>query len=442
MTDAQYPEVVQIAQRLIRFNTSNNGQVEPGTPIETEAARYVQGLLEEVGYQPEWIEVTPGRPNLVLRVPGQDRERPGLVLHGHLDVVPAVASDWERDPFGGEIMAGADGESVLWGRGAVDMKDMVAMIIALLRDMARSGYKPARDLVVCFFADEEAGGYHGAQAVIRERPELFEGCTQAVSEVGGYPAYVNGKRVYLIQTGEKGQIWYKLHARGKAGHGSQVNRDNAVTAMARALAAIGSEPWPVTLTPTVRALLEGVAEVTGLPFDVEDPETLEALVEQLGSAKAFVGATLAVTSNPTQMEGGYMVNVIPESASGGVDVRFLPGTGEDVRLRLKELADGVELEPLLDIEAIEADAQAPIMAAMEQALKEADPDCIVLPYLLSAGTDNKHLAKLGIEGYGFVPVSLPPNFDFPAMFHAANERIPVQSLIDGLSVLKRFIELC
>ncbi|MCI5826057.1 MAG: M20/M25/M40 family metallo-hydrolase [Arcanobacterium sp.] len=446
----EYPEVVRIAQELIRIDTSNYGQSHKshkndaersgGVPeireIEAPAARYVMRLLEEVGYHPQWIEPVPGRPNIVVRVPGADRSRPGLIVHGHLDVVPADPSEWERDPFGGEIVDG-----VLWGRGAVDMKDMVAMMVVLLRDMATNSWVPPRDLVVCFFADEEGGGWEGAQLIVRDYPEVFADCTEAISEVGGYATYVNGKRVYLIQTAEKGQIWYRLLARGRAGHGSLENDDNAVTKIATALAALGAEQWPYELTPTVRELLIGLADITGIPFEEDSPESVEQLIAALGPARAFVGATTHATANPTQMNGGYAVNVVPGSAEGGVDIRFLPGEEERVKLRVKELVGDVSTEPILNVPAIEAPVQAPLVEAMAQAIREADPEAVVLPYMLSAGTDNKHLSQLGIAGYGFVPVNLPEGFDFPSMFHAANERIPVQSLIDGAAVLRRFVQL-
>ncbi|WP_124054785.1 M20/M25/M40 family metallo-hydrolase [Arcanobacterium ihumii] len=430
---ADFSEVVGIAQQLIRFDSTNNGIIE--ADVEAQAASYVMDLLREVGYQPEWIEPVKGRPSLVLRIPGRNRERGGLVVHGHLDVVPAIREDWSVDPFGGEIIDG-----VLWGRGAVDMKNMDAMIIAVLRHMARINYVPERDLTVAMFADEEAGGKVGAHWLVDHRPELFEGATHAISEVGGYNTYVNGKRVYLLQTAEKGLTWYRLLARGKAGHGSQVNEDNAVTKLAQALAAIGAEKWPLQLTDTVRQLLIGVSDLTGLPFDPEDPQTIDKLIDSLGAAKTFVGATLRTGSNPTQINGGYKVNVIPQCAEGGVDVRPIPGTEEAVAKRIIELVGDVELERLHDDDGIEFPFEGSTVEAMVNALEAEDPDAMVLPYMLSAGTDNKALARLGIKGYGFAPVQLPPGFDFPAMFHAANERIPVDSLYFGSRVLWNFLQ--
>lgn len=438
---SDYAESVDIAQQLIRFDTTNNDR----DVIERPAAEYVMDLLGEVGLEPTMVGPTPGRPSVVVRISGQNRaidvdaatgERRGaVVIHGHLDVVPAVAEDWSVDPFGGVIKDG-----MLWGRGAVDMKNMDAMILACVREIARTGYVPPRDLIIAFFADEEAGGKHGCQFLVENYPELFEGATHAISEVGGYNTYVNGKRVYLVQTGEKALTWYRFTAEGTAGHGSQVNHNNAVTKLARAMAAIGSEPWPLALTDTVRALLEGTAKLAGLPFDPHDEETINALIDALGPAKAYVGATVRTGSNLTSMNGGYMANVIPQTASGTLDVRAIPGTEAEVAARIEELAAGLTIEKLHDSPGYESPTTGSFVEAMTDSLAANDPDATVLPYLLSAGTDNKTLGKLGIKGYGFSPVKLPEGFDFPAMFHGIDERVPVASLPFGSAVLRDFVE--
>ncbi|MDY5584810.1 MAG: M20/M25/M40 family metallo-hydrolase [Arcanobacterium sp.] len=426
-------EVVEIAQRLIQFDTSNYGVLE--ADVETEAAKYVLALLEEVGYEPEWIEPLPGRPSIVLRIPGSDPNLGGLLIHGHLDVVPAIAEDWDVDPFSGEIIDG-----VLWGRGAVDMKNMDAMILTLVREIARNNWQPKRDIVIAMLADEEAGGKIGAQWLVENRPELFKGITHAISEVGGYNTYVDGKRVYLLQTAEKGLTWYRLRAEGRAGHGSQVNPDNAITKLATAISEIGQHEWPLQLSETVTELLTGVAELTGLPFDPDDLESINALVEKLGSAKTFVGATLRTGSNPTQLDGGYKVNVIPQSATAGLDVRQIPGTEAEVHQCLQDLAPEVTFEKLHHDDGIEYPFAGECVEAMIAALQDNDPEAKVLPYMLSAGTDNKAFGKLGIQGYGFAPVQLPEEFDFPAMFHAKNERIPLSSLHFGTKVLWDFVK--
>ncbi|WP_448060498.1 M20/M25/M40 family metallo-hydrolase [Cellulomonas hominis] len=426
-------EVVRICQELIRFDTSNYG--DGSGPGERAAAEYVMGLLTEVGLDPELFESEPGRANVVVRLPGTDPTRPALVLHGHLDVVPAQGSDWKIDPFAGEEFDG-----LVWGRGAVDMKDMDAMILAVVRQMAREGRRPARDVVVAFFADEEAGGSKGATWAVEHRPELFEGATEAISEVGGFSVDVAGTRAYLLQTAEKGIMWLRLVADGRAGHGSAVNPDNAVTALAAAVARIGSHAWEPRLTPTVLRLLQGLSDLTGLPLDVDDPATVDRLLDALGPAKRFAGSSIRTLANPTQLHSGYKTNVIPGRAEASIDVRPLPGDEEAVLADLRALAGSdvrVEFEHR-DI-GLEAPAGGVLVDVMTAALQAEDPDAVVLPYMLSAGTDNKSLARLGITGYGFAPLRLPAELDFTAMFHGVDERVPVESLRFGVRVLDRLL---
>lgn len=429
-------EVVGICRDLLRIDTSNFG--DNAGPGERVAAEYVTASLSEVGLEPELFESAPRRANVVARWPGADPTRPPLVLHGHTDVVPAEASDWTVDPFAGEEIDG-----LLWGRGAVDMKNMDAMILAVVRQMVREGRAPARDVVLAFFADEEAGGVYGARYAVDNRPDLFEGATEAISEVGGFSVDVDGRRTYLVQTAEKGIAWLRLVAEGRAGHGSQVNTDNAVTRLAAAVARIGAHPWPLHLTPTVRALLEGVADLTGLPFDPEDPEGLDRLVEALGPGARFVGATLRNTANPTQLSAGYKSNVIPGRAEAVLDARFLPGQDDAMRAVLAELAGpGVRVEQIHTDVALEVPFDGDLVDAMVAALNAEDPEAAVLPYALSAGTDNKSLSRLGIVGYGFAPLRLPSTLDFPAMFHGVDERVPVDALRFGVRVLDRLLGTC
>ena len=432
-TPAATDEVVEICRRLIRIDTSNYG--DGSGPGERAAAEYVCELLTEVGWEPELIESEPGRASVVLRIEGTDPSRPALVVHGHTDVVPAQAEDWQVDPFSAEIRDG-----MIWGRGAVDMKDMDAMILTVVRDMARRGWRPARDLVVAFFADEEAGGAKGARWLVDNRPELFEGATEAISEVGGYSVDVDGRRVYLLQTAEKGLAWLRLLADGRAGHGSQVNTDNAVTHLAGAIARIGAHSWPLHLTGTVRQLLTGVAELTGTTFDPEDPEGIDELVRALGPAAKFVGATLRTGTNPTQLSAGYKANVIPGRAEGAIDLRYLPGEEEAVHAKLRELAGPhVRIEPIHADVALEVPFEGELVDHMVAAIDAEDPGAVVLPYMLSGGTDNKSLSRLGITGYGFAPLQLPPELDFAGMFHGVDERVPVDALRFGVRVLKRLL---
>jgi acetylornithine deacetylase/succinyl-diaminopimelate desuccinylase-like protein len=429
-------EVAGICRDLIRIDTSNFG--DNAGPGERAAAEYVMASLSEVGLTPELFESAPGRANVVARWAGADPTRPALVLHGHTDVVPAEAADWTVDPFAGEEIDG-----LLWGRGAVDMKDMDAMILAVVRQMVRDGRRPARDVVLAFFADEEAGGVYGARYAVDNRPELFEGATEAISEVGGFSVDVAGRRTYLVQTAEKGIAWLRLVAEGRAGHGAQVNTDNAVTELAAAVARIGAHPWPLHLTPTVLALLEGVADLTGLPFDPEDADGLDRLVDALGPGARFVGATLRNTANPTQLSAGYKSNVIPGRAEAVLDGRFLPGQEGPMRATLAELAGPkVRVEQIHTDVALEVPFTGDLVDAMVAALHAEDPGAAVLPYALSAGTDNKSLSRLGIVGYGFAPLCLPSSLDFPAMFHGVDERVPVDALRFGVRVLDRLLASC
>ena len=423
-------EVAGICADLIRFDTSNFGDNEG--PGERAIAEHTAALISEVGLSAELYESAPGRANVVTRIAGSDSSLPALVVHGHLDVVPAQAQDWSVDPFGGE-----ERDGLIWGRGAVDMKDMDAMILSVMRSMGREGRKPKRDLVFAFFADEEAGGTYGARWSVDNRPDLFEGATEAISEVGGFSTDINGKRAYLLQTAEKGLAWLRLTAHGRAGHGSQINTDNAVTRLARAVTRIGDYQWPIEYTDTTRAFLEGVSELTGVEFNESNPQVL---LDQLGTVSRFVGATLQNTANPTLLSGGYKANVIPGSAEAMIDVRTLPGQHEHVLELIRELAgDGVDVSTIHNDVSLETSFAGNLVDAMIDSLHAEDPGSTVLPYTLSGGTDNKSLSRLGITGYGFAPLQLPPELDFPGMFHGVDERVPVDSLKFGARVLDRLL---
>jgi len=278
---------------------------------------------------------------------------------------------------------------------------------------------------------------------VDHRAELFEGATEAISEVGGFSVDVGGTRAYLLQTAEKGIAWLRLVAEGRAGHGSQVNTDNAVTELAAAVARVGQHSWPLRLTPTVRALLEGVADLTGLAYDPEDEDAVGRLVDALGPAARFVGATIRNTANPTQLAAGYKANVIPGRAEAVLDTRFLPGHEDEARRTLERLAGpGVRVEEIHRDIALEVPFTGGLVDAMVDAVVAEDPGSVVLPYTLSGGTDNKSLARLGITGYGFAPLQLPTSLDFSAMFHGVDERVPVDSLKFGVRVLDRLLATC
>jgi acetylornithine deacetylase/succinyl-diaminopimelate desuccinylase-like protein len=417
-----------IARDLIRFETVNWGGGR--SKGETEAAEYVAAKLEALGLTPQLFDSEPGRTSVVARVPGRDPERPAMVLHGHLDVVPADAANWSVDPFEGVIKDG-----MLWGRGAVDMKDMDAMILTSLGDILSAGELPARELVVAFFADEENGGVYGSHFMVDEYPELFAGATEAVSEVGGYSIDLAGTRAYLLQTGEKALVWIKLVARGTAAHGSRVFRDNAVTKLAEAVAKLGREEWPVYLTATTRDQLARLAEILG--GDVDDPD---ALILSAGTAAGFLQAGIHVTTNPTVLDAGYKHNVIPDRAEALIDTRPFPGREDEVLARIREIVGPeIEVEIVHHDIGMEGSFEGPLVDAMVASLHRFDPGAPVLPYLMSGGTDNKALAKLGIAGYGFAPLKLGPELNFPAMFHGVDERVPLDALAFGRAVLADFL---
>ncbi len=422
---ADLPEVARIARDLIRFDTTNYG--EGRAKGEREAAEYVGAFLAELGLDVEYYEPIPRRTNLMARVAGRNPDKPALVLHGHLDVVPAVAGDWSVDPFAGVVRDG-----LLWGRGAVDMKDMDAMILASVAELLRAGERPERDLVLVFFADEENGGVEGSQLVVRDRPEWFAGATEAISEVGGYSIPVGDRRAYLLQVGEKALVWLRLRARGTAGHGSRFHQDNAVTRLAEAVAALGRAEWPIELTATTRQTVEGLAALCG-DGSLTDADAVAA---ETGPASGFLRSTFRTTTNPTGLEAGYKHNVIPDAASAAIDVRTLPGQEDRVLAEIQRIVgDDVVIDIAHRDIGLEVPFSGDLVEAMVAALDRHDPGVPVVPYLMGGGTDNKALAELGIAGYGFAPLRLPDDLDFTGMFHGVDERVPIGALVFGQQVL-------
>ena len=422
-------EVVDLCRDLIRMDTSNYG--DDSGPGERVAAEHVAALLDEVGIASEMIETTPGRTSLVARWGGSTGD--GLVLHGHLDVVPAQGSDWTHDPFEGEI---ADG--YLWGRGAVDMKDFDAMLLSVVRARARAGRVPERPIALVFTADEEAGGHKGAEVIVRERPDLLDDCTEAVGEVGGFTTTVRGQRIYLIEAAEKGMAWMRLRARGTAGHGSMTNHDNAVTALAGAVARVGAHEWPVRLTPAMEVLLAAVGEIAEIPVT---PDNAEALVQEFESSTRMLGAVIRNSVNPTMLDAGYKVNVIPSEATAHLDGRFLPGYEDEFFATLDTLlGPGIEREFISHQQPWESPTEGTLMRAITRSILSEDPDAIVAPYLMSGGTDAKHFGRLGITAYGFAPLRLPADLDFGSLFHGVDERVPVDALEFGARVFDRFLD--
>jgi acetylornithine deacetylase/succinyl-diaminopimelate desuccinylase-like protein len=427
-------EVVTFAADLIRIDTSNRGG---GDCRERPAAEYVAGQLADAGLDPVLLESAPGRANVVARIAGQDPSAGALLAHGHLDVVPAEPADWARHPFSGEI---ADG--VLHGRGALDMKNADATLIAAVRYLLRTGIRPRRDIVLAFTADEEDTAAYGAAWLVESRPDLFEGCTEAIGESGAFTFHAgNGLRLYPVASAERGTAWLKLTARGRAGHGSKANPDNAVARLAEAVARIAAYQWPVRLIPTVRAAICAIAQAAGVePGPLADDAAVAGTLGRIGPAAALVASTIRNSANPTMLAAGYKVNVIPAEATACVDGRVLPGGDGEFAAVLDELTGPLVTWEYLHREiALEAPPDAPVVAAMAGALLAEDPGGTVVPYCMSGGTDAKQFSRLGIAGYGFTPLWLPEDFDYYEMFHGVNERVPVAALEFAVRVVTRFL---
>jgi len=423
---AMAADAVEFCSTMIRFDTSNFGGGD--SRGERAAAEWVAAVLTDAGHTPVVLESAPGRANTVVRIPGTNPDAPALLVHGHLDVVPAEASDWSFDPFSGEVRDGA-----VWGRGALDMKDMDAMMLAVVRSFARTGYRPPRDIVMAFVADEEDAGAYGAGFLVDKHPELFEGVTTAISESGGYAVHLpDGARLYPIAAGERGSAWLTLTARGVAGHGSRAHPDNAVAKLAHVLDRLASHQWPVQVVPTVGALLDGLSAHLGIEIDPAD-------LTPLGDAARLVDATLSNTLNPTMLRAGYKHNVIPSEATAAVDGRILPGT-EDAFFAVVDSILGDAVTRSHDFSApVSADHTAPEFAAMAAAVRAHDPEALVLPYCMSGGTDAKAFDRLGIPGYGFVPGTTPPDFALWDYVHGVDERVLTGSLAFGVQVLASYL---
>jgi acetylornithine deacetylase/succinyl-diaminopimelate desuccinylase-like protein len=433
-------DVVSLAADLLRFDTTNRGG---GDAREREAAEYIAERLADVGLLADLLESAPGRSNVVLRISGSDRSAPALLLHGHLDVVPADPAAWSVHPFSGELRDG-----VLWGRGAVDMKNSVAVLVALARAWARTGRGPRRDVVLAFTADEEDTANYGARWLVDNHAGLFEGCTEAIGESGGFTFYMPaGRRLYPIASAERGTAWLRLTARGTSGHGSKPNADNAVARLAEAIARIGAYQWPVRLIPTVRAAIDAIAGTlaasangAGAGHEVPIEGSAADLLARLGPGAPLVAGTVRNSANPTMLQAGVKVNVIPGEAVAYVDGRVLPGYEAEFAATMDELT-GPDLtwEFAHREQPVEAPLDSALVTAMTGALLSEDPGATVVPYCMSGGTDAKQFARLGMACYGFTPLVLPPGYDYYAMFHGVDERIPVTALQSGLRIMDRLL---
>jgi acetylornithine deacetylase/succinyl-diaminopimelate desuccinylase-like protein len=427
-------EVVELCQDLITIDTSNFGS-EPG-PGERIAAERVAELLDEVGIVSELLEPQPGRTSVVAHwePEGVDTSISPLLVHGHLDVVPANADDWSVPPFSGELVDGC-----IWGRGAVDMKDFDAMVLSVVRARARAGAPPRRPIRLIFTADEEAGAGLGSKWLVEKHREVLEGCQEAIGEVGGFSVTVRDDlRLYLIQTAEKGMAWLNLLAEGRAGHGSLRHDQNAITELSAAVARIGAYQWPREITEPQRAFMEAIAEA----FEVDlDPDEVEETLGHLGGIARMVAATMSNTANPTMLSAGYKHNVIPGGAMAGVDGRFLPGSEDEFYATIADLiGDKVRYEVVTRHPSVETEFSGALVEAMQACLEAEDHGAQAVPYMFSGGTDGKAWHSVGIRCFGFAPLRMPPDLDFLGMFHGVDERVPTDSLEFGARVLDRFLD--
>ena len=428
-------DVLARAQALLRIDTTNSG--DDDGPGERTAAELAAGALSDAGLDPVLLESAPRRANVVTRWDGLDRTRPPLLVHGHLDVVPATADDWTFPPFAGEVV-----DDVLWGRGAIDMKHFVAQLLAVVARRRREGRPPARDVVLVFTADEEHTGERGALWLTREHREVFEGVVDAVGEGGGFSTSLpNGRRLYDMCTGEKGMLWTRVTAHGRAGHGSMINQVNAVTRLAEAVARVGSHTFEQQLTPTVRAMLMVLADELGVGVDeaLADPD---ALVAPLGTMADSLRATFRHMLNPTMLDAGYKSNVIPGDATGVLDGRFLPGGEQEFLAVLDELlGEHLTRETIWFDPAFEGPLVGPVPEAIAASLAEVDPHGRVMPSLDTGGTDAKSFVQLGINSYGWTPLRMPADLNSSELFHGVDERVPAEALRFGVEALDRLFDL-
>jgi acetylornithine deacetylase/succinyl-diaminopimelate desuccinylase-like protein len=428
------PEPGELAQRLIQFDTSS----PPG--LERQAIAWLAPQLEAAGLDLRTLARDPERPNIVARLAGRG-EAPPLLLHGHVDAVPVTGQQWSVDPFAGEIRDG-----VLWGRGALDMKGGVAMLVAATLRAAR-GPAPAGDIVLCLLSDEEQGGAFGAGFLVDEHPELFAGVRHAIGEFGGFSFPMLGKRVYPIQVAEKQRAVVRLVAEGAAGHGALGGPDSAITALAQSTRRIGTRPLPTHVTPVAAAMLDGMADAVGSPLG----GVLRALkrerlggraVRAMGERGEAIGPMLANTATVTHLAGGDpgAINVVPARAEAHLDCRVLPGFGpDDLLAELSPLlTPGVRAEVEL-FERTDPTVDWSLYPLLARLLGEADPDGHPVPMLLAGVTDGRHFSRLGIQHHGFLPMQLPPDLRFQSLLHAADERVPVAALDFGTRVLERLL---
>jgi acetylornithine deacetylase/succinyl-diaminopimelate desuccinylase-like protein len=426
MVPAPSDRVVQLCSDLIRIDTSPSGTGE------RPAAEFVAAELSDLGLDPQLLEPAPRRTSVIARLGGTDPGRPALLVQMHLDVVAADASAWSIPPFSGAVL---DGQ--VWGRGAVDMKDMIAMVITALRAKLAAGWRPARDIVLALLADEEMGGLNGAGWLVDTHPGLFEGCREAVGEAGGFGQQIDeNRRAYFVQVAEKGITWLRLVAHGQGGHGSLVHPNNPIARLAEALVRVQGYTAPYRVIESTQTIVSAAQEWTG-------EQGPDAALGEFGPLGRLLRPTLRNTYSITGVAAGVQHNVVPFRAEASIDARYVPGYEAELLADIRQLVgDLVDVEVVHQGPAVQTRFDGPVPAAIRAAIEKEDPAAAVVPTCLPIGTDGKHFARLGIRNFGFVPLLLPAGYDFAAMFHGVDERVPVSSLTAGVRILQSFFGEC
>jgi acetylornithine deacetylase/succinyl-diaminopimelate desuccinylase-like protein len=420
---------VEILQRLIQFNTTN----PPGH--EAACVGYIRDLLNEAGVESTLLAKDPDRPNLIARLPGEGKAPP-LLLYGHVDVVTTENQPWQQPPFEGKLIDG-----YVWGRGALDMKGGVAMMVAAFLRANAEGLRPPGDILLAIVSDEEAGGDFGAKFLVEEHAELFKGIKYAIGEFGGFTLTIGGKRFYPIMISEKQVCWMKATVRGLGGHGSMPEKGGASAKLARLLKALDENDLPIHVTPPAKMMVDAMASALGGPQSLilgqlANPALTDFVLKTLGSRGRTFYPLFRNTVSPTILHGSSKINVIPSEISVELDGRLLPGqTPDDMLHELRAIVgDDVQLD-LIQFDPGPAEPDMSLFNKLADVLKESDPEGIPIPLLLSGVTDGRFFSQIGIQTYGYLPMTLPEDFNFSQIIHAADERVPAAAIEFGAQVI-------
>jgi len=429
-----YNNPSELLQNLVRYDTTN----PPGN--EGECIAYINALLLRAGFETTLLARDPNRPNLLTRLKGRD-SAPPLLMYGHVDVVTTANQEWKYPPFEAKVVDG-----FVWGRGALDMKGGVAMMLAAIMRAKEEGIAPVGDIMLVILCDEESGSEYGAKYLVDKHPEQFTGIKYAIGEFGGYTAHVGRKRFYPIQIAEKQPCRMKAIVRGPAGHGARPMRGGAMAKLADLLHRLDKHRLPVHITPVTRQMIETFA--SNLPFpkglifrQLLHPFLTNSILKLLGDLSQYLDPLLHNTVNATIVRGGDKINVIPSEITVELDGRLLPGlSSDDMLAELRQIiGDEVELELRRHAPPVPAEPDMGLFSTLAGVLRDADPNAIPMPLLLPGFTDGRVFANLGIQTYGFIPMKLPVGFNFFETIHAADERIPVEAMDFGANAIYELI---